>query len=86
MIPMTFILYLKLTRLQNMFYMAPHKIAFYSLASLQLRVIALKEGQLSGDTSSSANAVRGSPGTLIPNISAVKPKASQSTDNMICGP
>jgi hypothetical protein len=28
MIPTTFILYLKLTRLQNMFYMASHKIAF----------------------------------------------------------
>jgi phage host-nuclease inhibitor protein Gam len=30
--------------------------------------------------------VRGSPGTLIPDILAVKPKASQSTDGMICGP
>jgi hypothetical protein len=35
MILMTFILSLKLTRLQNMFYMAPHKIAFYSQASHQ---------------------------------------------------
>jgi hypothetical protein len=33
MILMTFILSLKLMRLQNMFCMAPHKIAFYSLAS-----------------------------------------------------
>jgi hypothetical protein len=33
MILMTFIPFLKLTRLLNMFYMAPHKIAFYSLAS-----------------------------------------------------
>jgi hypothetical protein len=30
--------------------------------------------------------VRGSPGTLIPDILAVRPKASQSTDSMICGP
>jgi hypothetical protein len=30
--------------------------------------------------------VRGSPGTLIPDILAVKPKVSQSTDSMICGP
>jgi hypothetical protein len=30
--------------------------------------------------------VRGSPGTLIPDTLAVKPKASQSTDSMICGP
>jgi hypothetical protein len=29
--------------------------------------------------------VRGSPGTLIPDTSAVKPKASQSTDSIICG-
>jgi hypothetical protein len=35
-----------------------------------------------GDTGS----VRGSPGTLIPDILAVKPKASQSTNSMICGP
>jgi hypothetical protein len=33
MILMTFIPFLKLMRLLNMFYMAPHKIAFYSLAS-----------------------------------------------------
>jgi hypothetical protein len=32
MIPMTFILYLKLTRLQNMFYITSHKTAFYSQA------------------------------------------------------
>jgi hypothetical protein len=30
--------------------------------------------------------VRGSPGTLIPDTLAVNPKASQSTDSMICGP
>jgi hypothetical protein len=30
--------------------------------------------------------VRGSPGTLIPDTLAVKPKVSQSTDSMICGP
>jgi hypothetical protein len=29
--------------------------------------------------------VRGSPGTLIPDTLAVKPKVSQSTDSMICG-
>jgi hypothetical protein len=36
--------------------------------------------------SRSEASVRGSPGTLIPDILAVKPKASQSTDSMICGP
>jgi hypothetical protein len=30
--------------------------------------------------------VRGSPGTLIHDTLAVKPKVSQSTDSMICGP
>jgi hypothetical protein len=36
MISTTFILFLKLTRLQNMFCMAPHKIASYSLVSHRL--------------------------------------------------
>jgi hypothetical protein len=35
MIPTIFILLLKLTRLLNMFYMVPHKIAFYRIASHQ---------------------------------------------------
>jgi hypothetical protein len=36
--------------------------------------------------SSRSITVRGSPGTLIPDTSAVKLKVSQSTNSMICGP